>query len=123
MGLPVLELACYTNLVFGRAVSPRARRSSHDAIVLAAGTLSRHPHVPTHQLSRCCPRGQGGFTMSEERANGAERLAPPSAQITQNSHYISRFLTKPWEGQQRRLHFFDFASGQFDMGPSRHLFA
>ncbi len=61
--------------------------------------------------------------MSEEIADGTERLAPPSEQITKNCHYISQFLTKPWEGQQRHLHFFDFASGQFDFEPSKHLFA
>ncbi len=61
--------------------------------------------------------------MSEETNDEAEWLDPPSAQITRNCHYISRFLTRPWEGQRRRLHFFDFATGEFEDGPSRRLFA
>ena len=40
-----------------------------------------------------------------------------------NDHYISRFLTKPWEGQNRQLHYFNFESQKFGSQTSRHLFA
>ncbi len=40
-----------------------------------------------------------------------------------NDHYISRFLTQPWEVGQRRLHFYDFESGRFDEQSSASLFA
>jgi hypothetical protein len=40
-----------------------------------------------------------------------------------NDHYISRFLTKPWEVGPRRLHYYDFASRKFDEASSESLFA
>jgi len=40
-----------------------------------------------------------------------------------NDHYISRFLTKPWEVGQRRLHFYDFKAGAFGERSSESLFA
>lgn len=47
----------------------------------------------------------------------------PAGQITKNCHYISRSLTRPWEAEQRRLHFFDFETGWWNDGASRTLFA
>lgn len=47
----------------------------------------------------------------------------PVGQVTKNCHYISRTLTRPWEGDQRRLHFYDFDSGRWDRGNSYSLFA
>ena len=40
-----------------------------------------------------------------------------------NDHYISRFLTKPWEVGQRRLHYYDFSQGTFGEASSESLFA
>src|SRR5258708_5495148 len=40
-----------------------------------------------------------------------------------NDHYISRFLTKPWEIGHRRLHYYDFASAKFGDSSSESLFA
>jgi hypothetical protein len=46
-----------------------------------------------------------------------------------NDHFISRFLTKPWEFADQRLHIarglrvFDFAKQVFDWAPSKSLFA
>jgi hypothetical protein len=40
-----------------------------------------------------------------------------------NDHYISRFLTKPWEVGQRRLHYYDIDKGKFDECSSESLFA
>ncbi len=40
-----------------------------------------------------------------------------------NDHYISRFLTGPWEVGQRRLHYYDFASGRFGEASSESMFA
>src|SRR3569623_90256 len=47
----------------------------------------------------------------------------PQRQITKNCHYISRFLTKPWEGKERKLLYYDFQSESFDKSPSLTLFA
>ena len=46
-----------------------------------------------------------------------------ASQITKNCHYVSRFLTKPWEFEDRRLWYYDFDSGTFDRASSRSLFA
>jgi hypothetical protein len=40
-----------------------------------------------------------------------------------NDHYITRFLTDPWEFGERRLHYFDFETGEFDDDPSKNLYA
>lgn len=40
-----------------------------------------------------------------------------------NCHFVSRFLTKPWEHGQRELHYFDFTDGKVKTGFSRTLFA
>jgi hypothetical protein len=40
-----------------------------------------------------------------------------------NDHYISRFLTKPWEVGQRQLWFYDFETDRFDWQSSESLFA
>jgi hypothetical protein len=40
-----------------------------------------------------------------------------------NDHYISRFLTQPWEVGQRVLHFYDFAKRDFGRISSESLFA
>ncbi len=42
---------------------------------------------------------------------------------TQHCHYISRFMTKPWEAEQRRLRYFDFTTDSFESSPSSRLFA
>ena len=42
---------------------------------------------------------------------------------TKNCHYISRFLTKPWEQEDRRLWFYDFDAGDFGRSSSKRLFA
>ncbi|MBE7450075.1 MAG: hypothetical protein HS111_14585 [Kofleriaceae bacterium] len=47
----------------------------------------------------------------------------PTGQVTENCHYISRMLTKPWEADQRRLHFYDFDTDAWDDGASRYLFS
>ncbi|HVV50787.1 MAG TPA: hypothetical protein VHO06_14070 [Polyangia bacterium] len=48
-------------------------------------------------------------------------------QITRNCHYISRFLTEPWEFDdehgQRQLHYYDFDTDAFDNFSSKNLFA
>ena len=44
-------------------------------------------------------------------------------QITKNCHYISRFLTRPWEFGQRQLHYYDFEADSFETLSSRNLFA
>ncbi len=46
---------------------------------------------------------------------------PP--QTTHNCHYISRFLTRPWEGDQQFLRFYDFEADRFGRRSSRSLFA
>ena len=40
-----------------------------------------------------------------------------------NDHYISRFLTKPWEIDQRVLRYYDFETHQFGERSSESLFA
>lgn len=40
-----------------------------------------------------------------------------------NSHFVSRFLTTPWEHSDRRLSYYDFARGEIREGSSRSLFA
>jgi hypothetical protein len=40
-----------------------------------------------------------------------------------NCHFVSRFLTRPWEYGQRQLSFFDFADGAVRSWSSRSLFA
>jgi hypothetical protein len=40
-----------------------------------------------------------------------------------NCHFVSRFLTKPWEFGQRRLHFYDVKTGRFGEKSSRYLFS
>jgi hypothetical protein len=40
-----------------------------------------------------------------------------------NSHFVSRFLTEPWEHGQRELWYFDFESGELRARSSRSLFA
>lgn len=40
-----------------------------------------------------------------------------------NCHFVSRFLTAPWEFGQRRLWFYDFETGQIGAQSSRSLFA
>ena len=47
----------------------------------------------------------------------------PTGQITKNCHYISRSLTRPWEAEQRRLHFYDFDTASWDDDSSYRLFA
>lgn len=44
-------------------------------------------------------------------------------QVTHNCHYISRLLTKPWEGSQRFLRCYDFDTDRFELRSSRSLFA
>ena len=40
-----------------------------------------------------------------------------------NCHYVTRFLTTPWELEGRRLEYYDFELGQFGNRRSRYLFA
>lgn len=40
-----------------------------------------------------------------------------------NCHFVSRFLTTPWEFGQRRLHFYDVKTGRFGEKSSRYLFS
>jgi hypothetical protein len=40
-----------------------------------------------------------------------------------NCHFVSRFLTKPWEFGERQLHFYDVRTRQFGQRSSRNLFA
>lgn len=47
----------------------------------------------------------------------------PSGQVTENCHHISRFLTKPWEAELRRLRFTIFDMERFERGFSYSLFA
>lgn len=42
---------------------------------------------------------------------------------TNNNHFISRFLTQPWEFGQRQLRYFDFETNTFDYASSDVLFA
>jgi len=46
-------------------------------------------------------------------------------QVTKNSHYIARHLTKPWEFKhgtdERQLWFYDFDDDAFDVDSSRNL--
>lgn len=44
-------------------------------------------------------------------------------QVTKNCHFISRFLTKPWELQNRQLWYYDFELDEFRTRSSRSLFA
>ena len=44
-------------------------------------------------------------------------------QITRNCHFISRFLTTPWEDGKRQLHFYDFDKDAFGKMSSRNMFA
>jgi len=46
-----------------------------------------------------------------------------ASQITKNCHYISRFLTKPWEFEDRRLWYYDFDNDTFGRAPSKYLYA
>jgi hypothetical protein len=41
----------------------------------------------------------------------------------QIQHYITRGLTEPWEYDQRRLYYFDFAENQIDFKSSKSLFS
>jgi hypothetical protein len=40
-----------------------------------------------------------------------------------NCHFVSRFLTKPWEFGERQLHYYDFKTRKFEVRSSRNLFA
>lgn len=40
-----------------------------------------------------------------------------------NCHFVSRFLTTPWEYGQRHLWYYDFASDEVRSSSSRSLFA
>lgn len=40
-----------------------------------------------------------------------------------NCHFVSRFLTKPWEFGKRQLHFYDVSRRRFDHKSSKNLFA
>jgi hypothetical protein len=40
-----------------------------------------------------------------------------------NGHFVSRFLTKPWESDGRQLHFYDFGRKCFGTRSSKNLFA
>jgi len=42
-------------------------------------------------------------------------------QITKNCHYISRFLTRPWEFGQRQLRYYDFDDDRFSRRSSETL--
>ena len=42
---------------------------------------------------------------------------------THNCHYISRFLTRPWEFGQRMLRFYDFDTDRFGVSSSRTMFS
>ncbi len=42
---------------------------------------------------------------------------------TNNCHYVSRFLTKPWEGAGRTLHYYDFAADRILRKSSKTLLA
>jgi hypothetical protein len=42
-------------------------------------------------------------------------------QVTHNCHYVSRFLTTPWEEGQRLLRFYDFDEDAFHLRSSRTL--
>jgi hypothetical protein len=57
------------------------------------------------------------YSMSEETRK----------QITKNCHFISRFLTAPWEFDdqrgQRQLHYYDFDTDNFEQYSSKNLFA
>ena len=44
-------------------------------------------------------------------------------QLTSNSHYLSRFVTAPWEYEQRFLRYYDFGDNQFHSCSSKSLFA
>src|SRR5688572_15233923 len=44
-------------------------------------------------------------------------------QVTHNCHYVSRLLTKPWEGAKRFLRYYDFDTDKFELHSSRSLFA
>lgn len=41
----------------------------------------------------------------------------------QNQHYITRELTKPWEGEHRRLYYYDFRDDRIKNHPSKNLFS
>lgn len=40
-----------------------------------------------------------------------------------NCHFVTRSLTKPWEGEDRKLHCYDFKSDKILSDPSKTLFA
>jgi hypothetical protein len=44
-------------------------------------------------------------------------------QVTKNCHYVSRFLTRPWEGHQRFLRYYDFDKDRFGWRSSESLLA
>jgi Protein of unknown function (DUF4238) len=43
--------------------------------------------------------------------------------VLANDHYIPRFLTRPWEHDDRKLTYFDFDAKKFDTRSSKRLFA
>lgn len=45
------------------------------------------------------------------------------APVVSNCHYVSRFLTKPWEFGDRRLQYFDFDSDAILTASSKVLFS
>ena len=40
-----------------------------------------------------------------------------------NCHYVTRSLTEPWEGAERKLHYYDFKTDEITEDPSKTLFA
>jgi hypothetical protein len=45
------------------------------------------------------------------------------AQQTKNCHFVSKFLTRPWEGKDRFLWIYDFISDRFTRQSSNSLLA
>ncbi len=64
----------------------------------------------------------GGSRCSPQPLTASVRL-PTTMQSGLNCHFVSRFLTRPWEYGQRQLSYFDFDQGDVRSCSSRSLFA
>lgn len=61
--------------------------------------------------------------MCRSLESGYVDRAMPAGQVTKNCHYISRFLTRPWERDQRRFRVYNFERSNFENGFSASFFS
>jgi hypothetical protein len=94
----------WTEIAAFKAAALRQKRPS--------GVGDLHKSAPSK--ASCC--ASSGFKR-------LQLVSMPTGQITKNCHYISRSLTRPWEAEQRRLHFYDFDAGRWYDDSSYGLFA